>query len=194
MTCTMAAQEKLKYVYGKKEPGSGLEVDRQGRIVYGVKNNAVPVNVTAPTFIRPGEIILIDGQLYTGLDTTTYDVPYGDPWPVKGYKEWVGKIENLDSSGINVTVYSNTLNDTIDWVYDSIPKAYTTVNFEIANGWISVGNPFLDGDYIVTANIDTSTHPIVFYFDISNPLLRVVPPTGAEQATNVELRKYPPKK
>jgi hypothetical protein len=52
-----------------------------------------PNQVTLPAVNadRAGEVFIHQGQAWRFTDGTEgWDLPVGTPWPVKGYKEWVG--------------------------------------------------------------------------------------------------------
>jgi hypothetical protein len=54
-----------------------------------------PNQVTLPAVNadRAGEVFIHQGQAWRFTDGTEgWDLPVGTPWPVKGYKEWVGRL------------------------------------------------------------------------------------------------------
>jgi hypothetical protein len=65
-----------------------------------------PNQVTLPAVNadRAGEVFIHQGQAWRFTDGTEgWDLPVGTPWPVKGYKEWIGL---LSQEGTNAPVAS----------------------------------------------------------------------------------------
>jgi hypothetical protein len=88
-----------------------------------------PNQVTLPAVNadRAGEVFIHQGQAWRFTDGTEgWDLPVGTPWPVKGYKEWVGQVI-LDTVPTTIVIsadFTMTLARTSQGIYDSVQSNF----------------------------------------------------------------------
>jgi hypothetical protein len=74
-----------------------------------------------------GKLFFSGGQMWRYVDGTEgWDLPVGTPWPVKGYKEWVGQVilDTVPATTVISADFTMTLARTSQGIYDSVQSNF----------------------------------------------------------------------
>jgi hypothetical protein len=109
-----------------------------------------PNQVTLPAVNadRAGEVFIHQGQAWRFTDGTEgWDLPVGTPWPVKGYKEWVGQVI-LDTVPTTIVIsadFTMTLARTSQGIYDSVQSNFVDTQIVIITDQLNGSEADLGG-------------------------------------------------
>jgi hypothetical protein len=109
-----------------------------------------PNQVTLPAVNadRAGEVFIHQGQAWRFTDGTEgWDLPVGTPWPVKGYKEWVGQV-NLELVPTTIVIsadFTMTLARTSQGIYNSVQSNFVDTQIVIITDQLNGSEADLGG-------------------------------------------------